>query len=218
MPARKTAKPEPEVHVHDPSKLPGRLKAIGGSRSDDWNNIVANQTINALWYRSGADAEEIRQQRVAAVDVMIGIAPRDELEGMVVAQLLACHTASMECYRRAMIPDQTFEGREQNLNQANKLSRTFATLLEALNRHRGKGHQKVTVEHVHVHEGGQAIVGNVEGGGAASKFKDQPHAIAHAPGATMPSADTARERVPVARDEKRPMPDARGNLTRGAQG
>jgi putative DNA primase/helicase len=49
-----------------------------------------------------------------------------------------------------------------NLNQANKLSRTYATLLEALNRQRGKGQQKVTVEHVHVHQGGQAIVGHVE--------------------------------------------------------
>jgi hypothetical protein len=63
----------------------------------------------------------------------------------------------MECYRRAMIGEQTFEGRRENLCQANKLSRTYATLLESLNRHRGKGAQKVTVEHVHVHEGGQAI-------------------------------------------------------------
>jgi predicted Kef-type K+ transport protein len=36
------------------------------------------------------------------------------------------------------------------LSQANKLSRTYAALLDALNRHRGKGQQKVTVEHVHV--------------------------------------------------------------------
>src|SRR6266852_1125832 len=57
-----------------------------------------------------------------------------------------------------MIGEQTFEGRRENLSQANKLSRTYATLLEALNRHRGKGRQKVTVEHVHVH----FIVGNVE--------------------------------------------------------
>ena len=73
----------------------------------------------------------------------------------------------MECYRRAMLEEQTFEGRRENLNQANKLSRTWATLLEALNKHRGKGQQKVTVEHVHVHPGGQAVVGNVErpGGG-----------------------------------------------------
>ena len=59
----------------------------------------------------------------------------------------------MECYRRAMIAEQTFEGRRENLNQANKLARTYATLIEALNRHGGKGQQKVTVEHVHVHAG-----------------------------------------------------------------
>jgi hypothetical protein len=37
-------------------------------------------------------------------------------------------------------------------------------LLEALNRHSGKGQQQVWVEHVHVHQGGQAIVGAVQGG------------------------------------------------------
>jgi hypothetical protein len=58
-----------------------------------------------------------------------------------------------------------------HLNQVNKLSRNFVALLEALNRHRGKGQQKVTVEHVHVHQGGQAIVGHVEnqGGGVTHK-------------------------------------------------
>ena len=54
-------------------------------------------------------------------------------------------------------------GRRDNLSQANKLSRTYAVLLDALNRYRGKdGQQKVTVEHVDVHAGGQAVVGLVE--------------------------------------------------------
>jgi hypothetical protein len=66
-------------------------------------------------------------------------------------------------FQREGLAEQTLEGRKENLNQANNLSRTYATLLEALNRHRGKGQQKVTVEHVHVHEGGQVIVGNGEG-------------------------------------------------------
>ena len=97
---------------------------------------------------------------------------------MMAAQLIAAHNAAMECYRRAMIGEQTFEGRQENLGQANKLSRTYATLLEALNRHRGKGQQKVVVEHVHVHPGGQAVVGVVEtpGGGDRAKLKDQPDA------------------------------------------
>ena len=206
------------VEVHDPATQKGNLKPIGGSMSDDWNNILANQTFRALWLKN-SDPEARDKQLNATVAALLGIGPQDELEGMMAAQLIAAHNAAMECYRRAMIGEQTFEGRRENLNQANKLSRTYATLLEALNRHRGKGQQKVTVEHVHVHSGGQAIVGNVEapGGGFASKSKEQPHALGYAPGATMPSTDTPREPVSVARDEERPVPDARRNVTGGAE-
>jgi hypothetical protein len=89
-----------------------------------------------------------------------------------------------ECYRWAILAEQTFEGRRENLTQASKMSRTHAALVEALNRHRGKGQQKVTVEHVHAHAGGQAVVGNVEaGGGAKTKLEEQYCAkkLAHAP-------------------------------------
>ena len=140
---------------------------------------------------------------------------------MMAAQLIAAHNAAMECYRRAMIPQQSFEGRRENLNQANKLSRTYATLLEALNRHRGKGQQKVTVEHVHVHAGGQALVGMVEAqGGCSAKSEEQPHAkqIAHASQPPLSGADAQRERVQVSSDAERAVPDARRNVTRRSKG
>jgi hypothetical protein len=152
---------------------------------------------------------------------MMGIAPRDELEGMLAAQMIAAHNAAMECHRRAMLDEQTFEGRKENLTQANKLSRTYTMLLDALNRHRGKGQQKVTVEHVHVHSGAQAIVGAVEtGGGAANGNQRQPHAkpLAHAPVAPLRSQDPEREPVPVAGDAERQMPHAWGPLARSAEG
>jgi hypothetical protein len=190
------------VEAHDPSSLPGKLKPIGGSKSDTWNNVIANQTIQTLW-RKNSDENERKNQVSAAIAGLIGINPSDELEGMLAAQLVGCHNASMECYRRAMIGEQTFEGRRENLSQANKLSRTYATLLEALNRHRGKGQQKVTVEHVHVHEGGQAIVGSVEGGGMRTKSENQPHALGYAPGETVRSENAEWETVPVAGDGKR---------------
>ena len=126
----------------------------------------------------------------------------------------------MECYRRAMLNAQTFEGRHENLSQANTLSRTYAVLLDTLNRHRGKGQQKVTVEHVHVHDGGKAIVGNVDhqGGGDTTKTKDQPHALGYAPGAKMLSTDTPPDPLPVACNDERSMPDARRKVTRSAEG
>ena len=93
------------------------------------------------------------------------IQPTDELEAMLAVQMIGIHTISMEMMNRAMITDQTIEGVNYNVNRVTKLSRTFIAQMEALKKHRGKGKQKITVEHVTVNEGGQAIVGNVEHGG-----------------------------------------------------
>src|SRR5215217_754510 len=184
MPKARTRKPSSGViQVRHPSEQTGDLRFLGGSASDAFNTILANQVTNALWL-ARADEDERQKRMSAAVAGLAGIGPRDELEGMLAGQLIAAHSASMECYRRAMLPEQPFEGWREALTQANKLSRTYATLLESLNRHRGKGQQKVTVEHVHVHAGGQAIVGAVEaGGGVARENQEQPHAraLSHAP-------------------------------------
>ena len=185
-----------------PAKAKPLLKQVGGSKSDDWNNTLANQAMQAVWLTHSSPEERDRQMS-ATLAALAGIAPKDELEGMIAAQLIACHNAAMECYRRAMIGEQSFEGRRENLSQANKLSRTHATLLEALNRHRGKGQQIVRVERVTVHEGGQAIVGSVNaptpGGGAATKTGEQPHALAYAPGVEMPrQIEAERATVPSA--------------------
>ena len=209
------------VAANDPDDLKGALKNLGGSRSDHWNNLLANQAIQALWVKN-SDADTRDRQLSATIAALVGIGPKDEFEGMMAAQLIAAHNAAMECYRRAMLGEQTFEGRRENLSQANKLSRTYATLLEALNRHRGKGQQKVTVEHVHVHAGGQAVVGTVEtqGGGDRANSEDQPHAkqITHAPQPALWSTDKAREPVPVAGDAERPLPDARRTFTGRSEG
>ena len=45
-----------------------------------------------------------------------------------------------------------------------KLMRTYVSQVEALRRLRQGGSQLVRVEHVHVNEGGQAIIGNVTPG------------------------------------------------------
>ena len=135
---------------------------------------------------------------------MHGIAPRDEMEGMLAAQMVATHSAAMRllCQTKG---SESLSQQDSNGNLAIKLLRTYAIQMEALQRYRGKGQQKVTVEHVHVHAGGQAIVGNVtrpEGGGVTTKTEEQPHAkhIDYAPMPEMPSPHKERQSVPVARD------------------
>ena len=177
------------------------LRAISGSDDEHFSNLLVNQIASALW-QGACDPEQRTRRASAMLAPMIGMKPRDELEGMLIAQAIASHNAAMECYRRAMMNEQTFEGRHENLKQAEKLSRTYAALVEALDRHRGKGQQRITVEHVNVQAGGQAIVGSVtSGGGTGQEAAEETNAtrgITHEPGTPMWSPDAERELMPVA--------------------
>jgi len=220
-PSKPTDADVKKIYLDDPVKLEGKLKVIGGSPSDDWNNSLANEMVRTLWL-AHSDAEGQQRQIQGAIAALIGIAPKDELEGMMAAQLIAAHSAAMECYRRGMIAEQTAEARRDNLNLANKLARAFTELLSAINKHRGKGQQKVTVEHVHVHSGAQAVVGVVEtsGGGTRSKPEGYPDAkqITHAPEPALWGGDPQRKTVPLAGNEKRSLPHARRRLARSTEG
>ncbi len=91
MSARKTASAGEKaktVVADDPDNLKGTLKRIGGSQSDHWNNILANQAINSLWFKN-SDEKTRDLQCSAAVAGLVGIGPKDELEGMIATQLIA---------------------------------------------------------------------------------------------------------------------------------
>lgn len=207
----------------------GKFSRLGGSTSDDWNNVLADQAIGSLWLGNADDPQRTPESRGrqanAAYAFLMRMKVTDELEAMMAAQLFASHNAAMECYRRAMIPQQSMQGRSENLNQANKLSRTFATVAEALARHRGKStQQKVTVKHVHVHEGGQAAFGQFNapqaGGGVHSKVEDQSHGKPDADALEPPllCADTLGNVLPIAGHAERKMPAPRRRQPRRAQG
>lgn len=118
--------------------------------------------LNATW--SPADtSEEYRLERITAALVWLEqIKPGDELEGMLAVQMIGAHTAAMEAFRRAMHPtNQTPQLRDMNLRHATQLTELYIRQLEALDKRRGKGQQKVRVEQVNVEAGGQAVVGEV---------------------------------------------------------
>ena len=103
MTAKKpTANAPTTVVANDPEDRKGRLKNIGGSQSDHWNNTLVNQAAQSLWMKNSSP-EERDKQLSATVAALMGIGAKDELEGMMAAQLVAAHNAGTECYRRAMI-------------------------------------------------------------------------------------------------------------------
>jgi hypothetical protein len=90
----------------------------------------------------------------------LSIEPRDQLEAMLAAQMAAVHVATMT-FARHLAHAEEIVLVDSTERAFNKLTRTFAMQMEALKRCRSGAEQKVTLQHVSVAEGGQAIVGNV---------------------------------------------------------
>jgi hypothetical protein len=154
---------------------------------------LAHEVAQALWLPGGLGEDE-KSRRIKSASAMLDeIKPQDTLEGMLAAQMVATHKAAMECLRRAMLGDQSVGGRDLNLKHATKLLAIYTRQLETLDKHRGKGQQKMTIEHINVEPGGQAIVGNVEAGSGRRRERSadtEPPAIDHSPEMPVNIPDT----------------------------
>ncbi|MCJ2020159.1 hypothetical protein MKK84_22460 [Methylobacterium sp. E-065] len=159
-------------------------------------------------------AESATNSMLSAVEA---VRPENEVEGMLAVQMATTHQAAMQALSKACqtsAPDVA----EAMGNLANKLMRTYTQQVEALAKLRRGGEQTVRVEHVHVYEGGQAIVGNVTGPTARGYLENerQPHALTGSAALAIQAqpevlcADSDRDAVPFAgREGEGPMQDAR---------
>ena len=182
MKSRKAEKSRAPTTAGEAAKAPataseGALPTVSGTGPGEWNDSLLAGIVQVCAGRDLGAKGAVAKAR-AGIAAMNGIGPDDVIADMVAAQLVSAHHAAMDCYKRAAARGELpLEVWREALNQANKLSRTSAALIEALNRHRGKsGQQTVRVEHVTVNDGGQAIVGAVAtgGGGRASWPTSRP--------------------------------------------
>ncbi len=131
-----------------------------GSSDDDFINGLLSQIVNV-----GSPGKTPDQRGTAFVaSIVKGIEPKDQIEAMLASQMAAVHLATMTFARR-LAHCETLPQQDSADRAFNKLARTFTAQVEALKRYRTGGQQHVTVKHVTVNEGGQAIVGNVSHGG-----------------------------------------------------
>lgn len=116
-------------------------------------------------------------QEVSVDKIVTHINPHDPVEVMIAEQMEAVHKAIMHCFAEVMAEDSTpFFGdgvrykhstqvKTMLINAGAKLTKAQAALLDSLNRHRGKcSEQKITVQYVNIHDSGQAIIGDIDGG------------------------------------------------------
>lgn len=179
-----------------------RLMSAFATADGGFAYLMLTGILNAAC-AGGPENPPTEQDINRALAAVTGIGARDETEAMLATQMVATHFAAITLLRRLKGAD-NIQQQDSAGSLAAKLLRTYAVQMEALQRYRGKGQQKVTVEHVHVYPGGQAIVGTVTpGGGGTEKSEERAHApreITHERGTPMRSPDTGREAMPIARN------------------
>jgi hypothetical protein len=188
---------DPEIGIDHPDELVGEVLVHGilASADRDFVQGIASQLANASRHGQDIDEHELNFR----LSVIKGIEPRNQLEAMLAAQMAAVHMASMTFAGRLAHVDDIPQ-QDSAVRAFNKLTRTFAMQMEALNRYRSGAEQKVTLQHVSVAEGGQAIVGNVT---QAPRENGQEKAATPPPVRTdtnvvpMPSIGKSKEHDPL---------------------
>lgn len=153
---QKTRSPE------ERTELLKNLCKITGTTTESSSELIINQMMAMqVWYRSRTEEQKV----IAAAELIAELEPTNPTEALLAVQMFGVHEAALLFLQRATLEGQTFEGNNANVLRATRLMRLFIEQLDAMAKLRGKmAQQKVTVEHVHVYQGGQAIVGAVNAG------------------------------------------------------
>jgi hypothetical protein len=196
----------PTVSPDHPDEVIGQvllMEALGTADHDFFGGML-RQLGDASSQGGKADERGLNFM----LSVVKGVKPRDQVEAMLAAQMAAVHVATLATARRLARVD-TVPQQDSAERAFNKLARTFAVQMEALKRYRTGGEQNVTVQHVSVSQGGQAIVGNVTQAAREAARETAPDKAAHPPPALADARQAPMtiigepERAPVALRRRR---------------
>jgi hypothetical protein len=147
----------------------------------------------------------------AALAAIDGTRPENGMAAMLASQMAATHSLAMEMLGRTRRAGTT-EQLQAHGALATKLLRTFTSQTEVLAKIKRGGEQTVRVEHVHVYQGGQAIVGAVSNrkgeGGGRDETGNQAYgtqvqrAITAAPGPALLGSNQIWDALPEAGGER----------------
>lgn len=105
-------------------------------------------------------------------DLFDSLGADNTIKTMLVAQMAAVHDLQQETFLFAKgLP--RLQERQSHMNTVAKLSHVFLQQAALLHKLQGNEQQKVIVEHVHIHPGAKAIVGNLDIGGRGNESKSQ---------------------------------------------
>jgi hypothetical protein len=144
--------PTPDLEAHRAALR----QAFGNTLSDEFAEVMLGKLITAL--RPGPFDYLDEATLNAAIAIISSINPQTEFAAFIAVQIVATGFGGLKFLRQSQhhmdeIYIDVYGG------YAAKLLRLQLDLVQALNRHQGGNKQTMEVRHVHIHAGGQGVVG-----------------------------------------------------------
>lgn len=147
------------------------LRHTLGTSSDD----VVTSTLNNLGRAIHPAFPAVGDVALSAALAMVGAAePRNELETALAVNAAAAHQTALKLIEKSCSADAPFASAALAAAAA-RLMRACSDQILALDRLRRKADQVISVEHLHVHSGGRAIVANEVHPRGVKKNAGRPH-------------------------------------------
>jgi hypothetical protein len=135
-----------------------RLKQALGTSSSDFVNASLFQLQTAAQLPCSGISELAMNAALAMIEAA---APQNEIEGALAVQMACTHTAAISVLARFGGSGGSERRVAALASAASRLLRAYSGQVETLRRLRHGSDQYVRVEHVHVNEGGQTVIGNI---------------------------------------------------------
>ena len=169
------------LHVSDANLVNAQAKATTGMAHLD-TALTTLVTVAEVGRGNAVDGAAMARRVNRAAATLHALEPQDALDGMLNSLLVGVHAAALAAMSDAARGADEYPSRARCAGAADRLVSAFVKLADLRERRRGCGTvQRVTVEHVTVAAGGQAVIGAVSGGGGGGltgNRSDQPHAQA----------------------------------------
>jgi hypothetical protein len=144
-----------------------KIKNSSGIKAECLSDKLLLQTASATLPHWNSKDSTPGQRLDLAASALVAMEPSNATEAMLSNQMIASNDAALLFVFQATVPETSSQQRDDNTERACKFLALFIQQVDAMQRLKGKaGRQKVTVEHVNVHAGGQAIVGTVTARGS----------------------------------------------------
>ena len=156
------------------SEMEQRFNAAVGCKTSEVALHLLGQVIRLQHPNiETASDDQVDGALMTATALLAELQPETATETMLAVQMVGVHKTALTFMHRATVDGQTAEGADRNVLRVTRLMRLFTEQIDAMAKLKGKsGQQRVTVEHVTVGAGGQAIVGAIMPGGRGTAADD----------------------------------------------